>query len=151
MLEIIPSTSEHVRELSKTIRQADKEEAIAAGLVPHKALFYAYKRAFYRRTALINGNVAAMWGVLGSPLGVLGQPYLVTGEYVSDIRPTEFVRAYKNEVQIMSKMFSLLENYVDARYTSAIKLLKLAGFEVSEPMTTMTGFNFCKYSKKGSV
>lgn len=150
-IKIVNSTEDHVRELAESIREADKQEAIAAGLVPKEALFYSYNHALYRKTGLINDKVAAMWGIVGSPLGILGQPYLITAPIVEDITPIRFASIYKKEVEQMKKYFSLLENYVDDRYEGAIRMLKIAGFELSEPLQAYTGFRFRKFSMKGSA
>lgn len=150
-IDIIPSTSAHVRELCLSLREKDKQEARAAGLVPHKALFYSYKNAFLRRSCLIDGRVAAMWGVVGSPLGILGQPYLVTGSLSETISPLVFSRIYIREVLVMKKYFSVLENYVDADYTEAVRLLEIAGFSLSDIITTKHGFRFRKFSMKGNL
>lgn len=151
VVDIIPSTSAHVRELSLSLREKDKQEARAAGLIPHKALFYSYKNAFLRRTCLIDGRVAAMFGVVGSPLGIVGQPYLVTGSLVETLSPLVFSRMYIKEVRVMKKYFSLLENYVDADYGEAVRLLKIAGFTLSDVIHTNHGFRFRKFSMKGLV
>ncbi len=150
-IEIVPSTMDHAKELAQTLRFADKQEAIAAGLVPDKALFHSFNSALYRKTGLVNGRVAAMWGISGSPLGVVGQPYLITGSYVEDISPIKFAKIYKQEVEEMKKYFSLLENYVDSTYKGAVRMLRIAGFELSEPFKTNTGFSFQKFSMRGSV
>ncbi len=149
MIEIVNSTIEHVRELSLTLREKDKQEAVAAGLVPSEALFYSFNSAIFRKTGLVNGHVAAMWGVSGNPLGILGQPYLITGEYVNDISPIRFAKIYKQEVDQMKRYFSVLENYVDASYTGAVRMLKITGFDLSEPFKTNTGYSFQKFSMKG--
>lgn len=129
-VQIVNSTAKHSRQLGQTLRAADKKEAERLGLDPTKAVFHAYHGAVYRKTALVNGEVAAMWGVVGTPLGTLGRPYLITGEAVEKISPYKFARIYMNEVQQMKKLFPVLENYVDASYTGAVRMLKLAGFQL---------------------
>lgn len=116
------------------MRENDKKEARALGLIPHHALFYAYKHACFRRTALVDGKVAAMWGVVGTPLGLVGQPYLITGTECDKVSPLAFARIYINELGAMARIFPILENYVDNDYHEAIGMLEIAGFDVSKPV-----------------
>ena len=137
-IEIIPSTALHAFELSKTLREKDKREAQGLGLEPRHGLFQAYRGACYRRTCLVDDEVAAMWGLHGNLLGTTGHPYLITGEKVYSVSQFTFARIYKQEVQIMRKMFPVLQNIVDADYPEAIRMLQLAGFSVSDEITEVT-------------
>lgn len=131
-VELRESNLRDVRELTKIMRKNDQLEAIALGSSPNRALYQSFKHGLYRITALIDGDVAAMWGVAGSPLGIVGQPYLVTGTNVTKISAIRFTKIYKSEVSKMLRLFPVLENYVDASYTSAVRMLELAGFTVSK-------------------
>lgn len=132
-LEIVPSIALHARELSLDLRERDILEAERMGLDPRKAVFQAYRKGLYRRTALIDDEVAAMWGVAGDALGEIGTPYLITGHKVKRVSPLRFSRIYRNEVQVMKELFPKLENYVDATYTGAVRMLSLSGFKLGEP------------------
>lgn len=132
-VEIVDSTAQHARLLAQNLREKDKQEAIALGLDPVKALFNQYRIACYRKTALIDGKVVAMWGLCGTLLATKGQPYLVTSTDIEKISSFRFFRVYVQEVQNMVRLFPQLSNYVDASYHEAIRVLKLAGFQVSKP------------------
>lgn len=125
------SVLDDVEKLSKTIRVKDRKEAEALGMSAEKALYLTFKHGLLRRTAFIDGEVAAMWGVTGTPFSLVGIPYLVTGELSEKITPLEFCRIYKKEVEVMNGLFPILENYVDASYTEAVRLLKITGFELT--------------------
>ena len=127
------ATTEHVRQLAKNIRSNDQLEANKLGIEPHKGLFVAYRQSILRRSALLNGGVIAMWGIAGTPLSKTGQPWLITGEGVNKISPIKFARLYKEQVQDMKAYFDVLSNYVDAEYEGAVRMLKIAGFTLSEP------------------
>lgn len=133
MIEVVPSTLAHARELATNIRSKDQDEARALGMAPHRGLFYAYRHSLLRRTALVRGSVAAMWGVSGTPLGMVGQPYLITGELVNHVSPMSFVRIYRQEVKSFQSLFPILTGYVASDYHEAVRVLKIAGFSVSEP------------------
>lgn len=115
------------------------------GLNPDTALYHTYRNALYRKTALLNGEVAAMWGVCGTPLSISGVPYLLTSPLVETVSPIVFSRLYIKEVQEMKKLFPVLENYVDAEYTCAVKMLLLAGFKLEGPITLNNSL-FYKFS-----
>lgn len=143
-VEVVDTTMSHIRELRKTLREADKKEAIAAGLDPMRACVYAFKQACWRRTGLIDDQPAAIWGVRGNLLGLVGQPYLITNTRVDLISPLKFAKIYIKEVQVMKKMFPVLENYVDASYTGACRMLSLAGFKL-DPIT-INNHEFYRFS-----
>lgn len=133
-IEIVESKALHAKLLAEALRDADREEGEALGLDANKSTFFAYRNASYRQTAFINGQIAAMWGVIGTPLSMVGQPYLLTTHAVEKISPVKFTRLYKSEVEKMKQMFPRLENYVDARYNQSVRMLKIAGFKLSEIM-----------------
>jgi hypothetical protein len=141
---IVTSTLDHVKELSDTMREADKNELSKLGMQPHKALFYSFKFSLLRKTALIDDKVAAMWGVYGVPTGMTGQPYLLTSPLAESVSPLKFAKIYINEVNQMKKLFPVLQNYVDASYTGAIRMLRIAGFDL-EPVT-LNNHEFYKFS-----
>lgn len=133
MIEIVDTTISHVRHLRKSLRNSDKQEIINAGFDPSRICMYTYKVSLWRRTGLIDGEPAAMWGVRGNLLGLVGQPYLLTTNRINLISPLKFAKIYIKEVEEMKKLFPVLENYVDASYIGACRMLKLAGFDL-EPV-----------------
>ena len=143
-INIVDSWDGHVKDLLKTLRPADKLEAERLGLDPDKAVYQSYHSALYRKTGLVDGEVAAMWGVSGTPLSLIGHPYLITGSLVETISPRRFITIYKEEVQRMKQLFPVLENYVDADYKSAVRVLKISGFKLEGPLVLNN--NFYKYS-----
>lgn len=146
-IEIVPSLSLHVPQLAKTLREKDRIEAEGLGLNPRKAVFKTYKGACYRRTCLIDDEVAAMWGLHGELLGNTGRPYLMTGTVCERVSPLTFARIYKQEVHVMKEFFPELVNIVDASYYEAIRILKLSGFTVSKPFCYgPEGRLFCRFS-----
>lgn len=144
MVEIVDSTFQHARELSKTLRQEDRLEAENLGMNPTRLLFRSYRSAVYKKTALVNNKIAAMWGVSGTLLANRGEPYLLTGIEALNVSPLVFMRVYKQEVSIMRTMFPILENYVDLSYFGAVKALRLAGFSFFEPIY-VNGNAFSKF------
>lgn len=132
-VEIMAAEIGHVRELQSTLRVKDQAEARAMGLDPRKGLFYAYRNSLFRYTAKANGKVVAMWGVYGTPLANIGMPWLITGDNIYEASPLQFAREYKKQVQSIRHLFPVLENYVDANYPEAVRMLEIAGFTLTGP------------------
>lgn len=148
-ISIIESTLSHVRELGKSLRENDRKEAEALGLISHKAIHYSFKHAVMRRTCLIDNKVAAMWGVCGTFMGISGQPYLITSKVCEEVSPIKFTKIYIKEVQDMKKLFPILENYVLEEYKEAVRMLKIAKFSLSEPIT-INNNKFLKFSMRSN-
>lgn len=126
------------------MREADKLEGDSLGKAAHKLLYYSYKTAVYRRTGFVDGEVAAMWGVSGTPFGIVGMPYLITSSRVEKLSSFQFARIYKQEVEVMADYFPILENYVDASYEGAIRMLKIAGFNIQDKVV-FNGRDFYRF------
>ena len=144
-LDVRISVLGDVEKLSCSMRQKDRKEAEALGMSAEKALYLTFKHALLRRTAYLGDDIVAMWGVSGTPLSLVGRPYLVTSEVSYKIHPITFCKIYKKEVSSMNSLFPVLENYVDARYTEAVRLLKIVGFELSPQK--INGNDFYKFKK----
>ena len=145
-VKIIASTPTHVRELAANLRPRDLQEVAMYGFPTNKALWRSYKSSIMRMTALIGGRVAAMWGVCGIPMDEVGQPWLMTTGVSEEISPLRFARIYQNEVIKMLGLFPHLENYCDAGYDKALRLLDIVGFDIHppEPRGSLNGL-FCKF------
>lgn len=131
-IRIVPTRSQDIRDIAEKLRHEDLQEMLAMGY-PHRILWRSYKHSFMTKTAFIDGDIAAIWGVGGSPLGGEGKPWLVTTEVVNKVSPLAFARIYQDEVIRMINIFPRLANYVDASYTKAIRLLDIVGFSLGEP------------------
>jgi len=133
MIEIVPATVHHARLLLRGLRDADKAEIMAAGFRPGTAVMSSWRRSVMCNAALVDGEVAALWGVVGVLLGRVGAPWLLTTSACERVSPIRFARIYRGETLAMSRLFPILENFVDVRYHSAVRMLLLAGFRLDEP------------------
>lgn len=148
---IVRTESKHIRELAKTMRKADQKELLSFGLSIEKVLWRSWKGSVNCWTAMIDGKVAAIWGACGAYLGTTAAPWLLTSDEVYKISPLRFARIYQKEVETMLKMFPRLENYVDASYTGAVRLLRIIGFTLGEPEAKgVNGELFRKFEMKGN-
>lgn len=110
------------------MRLKDREEAEHQGTLPHKALYQSYKSAVYRKTVLIDSEVAAMFGVSGDLFAPVNSVYFLTGNVINKLSKTAFVRLYLQELEKMTSMFNLV-CLIDSEYKEAWKLVELAGFK----------------------
>lgn len=130
---IVPTTAAHIRELNETIRAKDRAEIENYGWTAGKGLWRSYKAGLGNQTALLDGQVAACWGVAGAYLGGQGAPWLLTSDAVYKISALRFARVYQRELYNMLKLFPYLLNWVHADYEEAIRLLSIVGFTIGEP------------------
>ncbi len=128
---IVVAEPAHIRLLADDLRAADRAEVEAAGMDARKALWRSFRQATLARTAFVDGEIAAMWGVGGCPLGTLGRPWLLTAPPIEHAK-VAFVREARYEVREMLTLFTELRGFVDARYQRAIRLLQIMGFNISE-------------------
>ncbi len=130
---IRPAAITDVYALARTLRDDDWIEVTSMGSTPVNAVRTSYRHAIFRRTAVVNGEIAAMWGLGGSMLGAIGYPWLLTAPAIEKA-PLAFVREAKREVAMMLRHKSRLENHVLAQYTRACRFLEFLGFTLSDPV-----------------
>lgn len=131
--EIVLTDRTHVAALGGNLRAADLSEIQAAGMTGQRALWRSWRAAYYSSTAVVDGEVAAIWGVGGCPLGRVGRPWLLTSPAVEKVR-LAFVREARAEVGKMLIIFPEMRGFVDSRYQGALRLLQTLGFDLSEPL-----------------
>ena len=148
-IEIVETQARHIRDLMENIRPEDRREIEAVGMYYKKGIWQSFKRGIMNHTALIDGKVAACWGVGGSYMGQTAQPYLLTTDEVKKVSPLKFARIYQLQVLEMLEIAPVLENYVLASYTESRRLLEICGFTLGDPepigpKKTM----FCKFRRE---
>lgn len=144
-LEIIQTTVEHLKSLDQNIRPKDRLEALRLGFEPIQALIQCHKYAIVRKTILIGGEVAAVYGVTGNLFSNRNTIYLATSNIVTQIPHITFVRIYIAELEELMKVFDRLDCFVDSQYSEAIKLIEFVGFK-KEQTLELNGNEFYLYS-----
>ena len=132
--QIVPTTEDHIHELSQTMREADKKEIWAARhSMPYDALRRGVAMSDESFTGLWDDKVVCIFGVAQpSPFTDEGIPWLLASDLVDDVSHT-FLRVNRVYAKEIKKRYSRLENYVDCRNTGAIKWLQWLGFEFDLP------------------
>lgn len=128
--EIVRAVACHAEALGRNLRDGDALEGERLGIGALDGTRESFWLSSVARTALIDGRVAAMWGVV--PADGYGRPWLLTAPPCLAVSPLRFARVYSEEAREMLHRFRKLENYVDAGYTGAVRLLQIAGFTLDE-------------------
>ena len=112
------------------LRELDRVEVEASGHSEMAAIWWSYRRSHYCKVGLVNGKVAAIWGVGGSLLGGTGLAWLLTTPEMEKVATSTIVQIGRSEVASMMALYPTLENNILQRYKKAIRLLMLLGFEI---------------------
>ena len=129
--KIVPAEFSHIAKLCGSLRYDDLAEITCFGLRPFAAVSRSYKRSYYRKSALVEGEIAAMWGLAGSLLGT-SEYWLLTGAAIERI-PVSFVKECKKEIVTMLSFSPKIEGVVTASYSRAVRLLEILDFSLSPP------------------
>lgn len=135
--EIIPATAEHAAELAPLVRQADRDEFMAAsGQSPEEVLADGLALSSHIWAGLLDGRVVCMFGVAPMPgADGVGVPWMVGSERL-DRCASVFLRRCRRSGMIrqMLDAYPVLMNAVDCRNTRAIAWLKWLGFSFGNPI-----------------
>lgn len=141
---IVEAEPAHLRAIRNRLRTDDLLEITALCQTSPQALWRSYSASTFRRAAIVDGEVAAVWGCAGSSLGLIGVPWLLTAPEVERI-PVAMVREARAEVGKMLGLYGFLENIVAARYVRACKFLEVVGFRLDDPMPVASGVMFRRF------
>lgn len=130
--QIVPSTFAHVVALGDRLRTQDAEEIAAFGVTPRRALWKNIRNGSHCRTAFVDGDIAAMWGLAGVLLSDVGIPWLLTTPAVERV-PRAFVYEARRELAEMRRLKPKLMNWVPASYKEACRLIEILGFTLDPP------------------
>ena len=142
---VVDGTKEHSLRLRHILRPLDKREICGQGGHVRKIMWRTFNQSIFTRTALVDGEVVAMWGLGGTILSDEGHPWLLTAPAVERL-PMAIVREARGAIWDMLELRSYLWNYVLADYTGAIRLLEVIGFAIDPPTSPWaTGEKYRKF------
>lgn len=143
-LVIVKSRLRHAAALAPLMRAEDTAEVLASGgFSPFQALRSSMRHSKVCRTALVAGEVAAIFGAMADPEPGVGIVWMLTGQAVTK-HPRAFLRACRPALAELHKDFPILWNAIDARYEAAIRWARWLGGEVLQPTPFgVSGLPFC--------
>lgn len=130
MVEIVEARAHHMRELAKNLRPEDEDE-IRLFSRPIVVLWRCYVWSLYRRVALIDGRVAAAWGIGGMALGDEGRLWLWTSPEIEKIKITFFKEA-RNEIHKALAIYPRLVVWTSPAHRKSRNFLSALGFLFEE-------------------
>lgn len=124
------ATLAHIREIAPRMRAAEVAEVWAAmGLTPAAALLCLMRASVFSRAVFFDGDLCTIFGVIETPDGA-GIPWLLSSDAV-ERHPLSFWRASKSILREIRKLYPVLIEYVDARYTRCISWARRLGWTVA--------------------
>jgi hypothetical protein len=127
------STPCHARLLSKCLRKQDEAEVRSAGITPARGVWRSFKRSILpAKTAFVDNEIAAMWGLGGNLLSDIGVPWILTAPAIEKV-PLALVKESRKDIAEWLGFRRRLENYVAADYAQAIRFWGMMGFQFGEP------------------
>lgn len=130
---VVPSVVRDVYRVAANLRTEDEAEITGLGLNPRDALRTSFRHAILRRTAFVDGEVAAMWGLGGAMLANEGSPWLMTTPVVERV-PVTFIKVGRAQLDEMLQHRAFLSNVVAASYKRACRFLEVMGFVLDPPV-----------------
>jgi hypothetical protein len=129
-IELGPCKLAHLRSIK--LRAGDLAELTAGGRQARHVLFDLWRSTDAPRAALVDGEVAAIWGCGGALLAPEGEPWLFTG-YPVERAPLTFIKVVKGEIEEMLQTRTTLLTACLASYHNGLRLLDILGFELGPP------------------
>jgi hypothetical protein len=144
---VIPCERRHLVELARTMRAADRAEIEGAGRVPLLLLRSLWRRSVEPMAALVDGEVAAIWGDEAGLLAEEGHPWLFTSPAIEKL-PLAFYREARREITAMLSRRASLVSQVDEGYLAALRFFKMLSFEIGDVCETPSGARYRMISVK---
>src|SRR6266404_6418136 len=119
---LLPCTPDLIQNLADNMRDADKAEVAAfAGISPSAALAQSVACSVSCVAWVVDGQVACMGGIAAPHiLSTTGAPWLLSSGVVPQ-NSRKFLRGTKLFITEWKKQYNHLGNFIDARYTVAIR------------------------------
>lgn len=146
--EIVPCKPIHAGMLARRLRADDRAEIVGLGHCDVRRVLRSLMRSsLYCRSAFVDGEMAAMWGVTGSLMDESGRAWLLTGPAVERV-PLAFYREGRRQIEEMLKSRRVLVSQVAFSYDRAIRFFRMLGFSIGTPEPIgRDGSYYCRIAK----
>lgn len=129
MITLVPANAIHAPSIIATMRQHDKFEFDIAGGDPIEAILETLRKSAAAWSALVDQEVACMWGVKEESVITGAHLWLITTPLIEKHKHRFLVESQK-VVRSCLISYKFLYGYVDAHYERSINWMKWLGFEI---------------------
>lgn len=149
-VEVQFATRELAERFAPLMRAGDIAEGEALGLNPAAAVLAGVERSELALCALFDGEPAAIVGVNTLSRSILGgstgQIWMLSAQACTR-HPREFLTTSRGVLELLLTEWDVLTNWIDARYTGALRWAKWLGFEIEPPAPYgPLGAPFCRFT-----
>jgi hypothetical protein len=117
----------HCGQMARALRHEYRDIFAAIGLNAHRELRAEFDRSYFRRTALVDGRVAAMWGVSGTKLSSTGYAWLALSQEATKHR-VEIVRRTRRELDDIMQSKVVIQARILPGDETARRFARFLGF-----------------------
>lgn len=130
-IEEVKTTQGHILELCSNLRIPDKAEVIAktGDLDFKKTIVRGWIMAETCTTALVDDEVALVYGIVESQDKRIGSPFMLATDKLNKIK-IPLLRKSRARVYEMEQKYQMLFNYIDSRNEVHLRFIKWCGFEI---------------------
>lgn len=145
-VDIVPASKEHIPFIAQNMRQADRDEVMAAsGRSPKEALLYSLAHSDMAWTGLTDDEPAVMFGAgTINMLYRIGAPWLLGTDQVKT-HYRIFLRSSVLWKSHLLSQYNELHNMVDDRNEVSKRWLVWLGFELGKPFDIGGGIKFREF------
>lgn len=130
-IEVIRARPFHCGQMARIIRREHKECVERTGADVHRLLRQAYDGSCYRKSLLIDGQLAMMGGISSSELSPHGIVWLAMSEAATR-RPIAMIKVMRQQLEEVMVMKRELHTLVMGDDEAAKRLAIFMGFHVSD-------------------
>lgn len=125
--EIVPARALHIKPMAAKLRQAHAIEMGQFGFDPRRALHDAVRQSHFARTALVDGQPEAMWGLMGTLLADGALVWFVMSDRAA-AHPRLIVAEARNQLHEMGQHYSELATTILPGDTRSMAFATYLGF-----------------------
>lgn len=130
--------------VSEALRDAERKAVAETGRSVEEVVRYCFANSSRRRTALVDGEIAAMWGCGGPLLGTYGEPWLFATKAI-ERAPMTAVKVARRELDAMGRMFPVLSGILYRADARACRFAERMGLRITQDY----GDAFVRYARVG--
>lgn len=127
-VEIVEAKLWHCGAIARSLRVEHAGMLIRMGVPIHRELRDYFDRSYYRRSALVDGHLVAVWGCEGSLISSSGLLWLAMSQYAVKF-PIAVLRYAKREIAHLAKTKTELGTTLLPDDEAAHRLAVFLGFE----------------------